>query len=505
MKRSTLLLIGIVIIKILMTYLVVNPIYELHRDEFLHLDQAKHLAWGFHSVPPFTSWVSWIILQLGNTVFWIKFFPSLFGALVIVLIWKAIEHLNGGLFACIIASIGLMLSVLLRINLLYQPNSFDILAWTAVYYGLLRFMQTNSNHYLYLIAISFATGFLNKYNIAFCLIGLLPALIISKQRKIFANVHFYGAITLALFLIGPNIFWQISHEFPVLKHMKELSETQLINVSRLDFLKEQLLFFIGSIFLIVLAFISLLVYKQFKEFQLFLWALFFTLITFVFFKAKAYYAVGLYPIFFAFGAAYLAKITTIGWSKYLRYPAFVLPVLFFIPLLLFYLPIRTPEEYFAAAKAGERMSAHKWEDGKQRPMSQDFANMLGWQELAHNVDSIYSTIPNKTTLMILCDSYGQAGAINYYSKIKGLKADAFNTDYEKWVNLNREITTVIRIKEFENRESNRDLKLFNTVKSVAEIKNPYARKNGTQIMVLAKPKLNLSKLLREERAKGNLH
>ena len=95
MTKKTILLIGFIIAKFVLQYVLVNPEYELQRDEFLHLDQAHHLAWGYISVPPVTSWISCIILFLGNSLFWIRFFPALFGALTIVVIWKAIEALKG--------------------------------------------------------------------------------------------------------------------------------------------------------------------------------------------------------------------------------------------------------------------------------------------------------------------------------------------------------------------------------------------------------------------------
>ena len=92
MKKGRLICCLFILLKFVLQYVLVNDVYELHRDEFLHLDQAKHLAWGFHSVPPVTSWISWIILQLGNGIFWVKFFPALFGALTILVVWKTIER-----------------------------------------------------------------------------------------------------------------------------------------------------------------------------------------------------------------------------------------------------------------------------------------------------------------------------------------------------------------------------------------------------------------------------
>ncbi len=47
--------------------------------------------------------------------------------------------------------------------------------------------------------IVLAVGFLNKYNIAFLPVALLPALLLSK-RSILTNKHFY--ISIRLFLVA---------------------------------------------------------------------------------------------------------------------------------------------------------------------------------------------------------------------------------------------------------------------------------------------------------------
>ena len=72
MTKKTTILSLFVLAKFLVHFFLVGPEYELHRDEFLHLDQAHHLAWGFMSIPPFTSWISAVIIFLGGTLFWAK-------------------------------------------------------------------------------------------------------------------------------------------------------------------------------------------------------------------------------------------------------------------------------------------------------------------------------------------------------------------------------------------------------------------------------------------------
>src|SRR4051812_11043697 len=120
MTKKTILLTGFIIVKFVLQFILISPEYELQRDEFLHLDQAHHLAWGYISVPPVTSWTSGVILLLGSSLFWIRFFPALFGALTILVVWKAIELLKGNLFALILGATCILFSALLRLNQLYQ-------------------------------------------------------------------------------------------------------------------------------------------------------------------------------------------------------------------------------------------------------------------------------------------------------------------------------------------------------------------------------------------------
>ena len=183
--KNRIILISLIIFKFIMQYQLISPTYELQRDEFLHIDQANHLAWGYLSVPPLTSWISYLIKILGNSVFWIKFFPALFGALTILIVWKTIESLKGNLFAQLFGSCCIMFSVLFRLNGLYQPNSFDVLCWTSIYYCIIKYLNNRQSKWLFYMAIVFALGFLNKYNIVFLILGLIPAVAFVTERKIF--------------------------------------------------------------------------------------------------------------------------------------------------------------------------------------------------------------------------------------------------------------------------------------------------------------------------------
>jgi len=495
-SHQKLLLWTFIILKFILVYVLVHPDYELHRDEYLHLDLGRHLSWGYTSVPPATGLLSYLILLLGNSVFWIKFFPALFGALTTWVVWMIVRQLQGGTFALLLACVATTLSVIMRINILYQPNSLDILSWTLVYFGLLKYLDTNERRWIFLTAIFFTIGFLNKYNIGFLALGLLPGLLLTENRNLFAKKDFYLAVLMALILIAPNLVWQYQNHFPVVHHMKELSETQLINVARMDFVKEQILFFIGSLFVLLAAIVAFFRYPPFRKYRFILWSFVFCLSIFLYFKAKPYYTIGLYPVLLAFGSVYLEQLFRIGWRRYLRPVAILIPILFYIPVVRASFPIKPPEELEKDALSSGKY--HTWEDGKKHPLQQDFADMLGWKELAAKVDKAYASVQDKQHSVIMADNYGQTGAINYYTRTPGLQANSFNADYIYWLKLDEPVTTFVSIKTAAEPDEELILekRVFNKWRLVGEIKNKYSREYGTKIYILTEPKVDVTEALR---------
>jgi hypothetical protein len=494
------LLLGLfMLLKMGLQYLLIDPAYDLHRDEYLHLDQGRHLAWGYVSVPPVTSWISWLILQLGNSVFWIKFFPALFGALTIAVVWKTVEALKGGLFAQVISAAAVTFSVLLRVNILYQPNSLEILLWTLFYFFFIKYIHDRHNKWLWLAACTLGLGFLNKYNIVFLMLGFLPALLLTEHRRVFRNPHLYYALALALLLISPNLIWQARSGFPVYHHLHELARTQLVHVDRLNFLQEQLLYFIGALFLLLAAFISFVSYEPFKKYRVFGWSFLFTTVLFLYLQAKAYYAIGLYPILIAIGAVYAARRLRPDWKRYLGPVLLFLPVFTFLPIYKAVFPVLSPAEIQREAHRFQALNLLRWEDGQNHHLPQDFADMLGWRELADKVDRAYDQLPDKSHTLVLCDNYGQAGAINYYSRHTGMQAVSLNADYIDWFPLDTmEVRNIILVQDARDTDKAREKEkpLFREVRLAGEIENPYAREKGTRIYILAGAKTSINAILR---------
>jgi hypothetical protein len=126
--------------------------------------------------------------------------------------------------------------------------------------------------------------------------------------------------------------------------------------------------------------------------------------------------------------------------------------------------------------------------------------MLGWKELAQKVDLETNKLPNKNQILILCDNYGQAGAINYYTNNKNIKAVSFNADYIDWINLSTPIQHFIRVKEADNykEELTKTSPFFETSFVADSITNTLAREYRTTIFVFSNPTIDVNKRLKME-------
>ncbi|MEO7266229.1 MAG: glycosyltransferase family 39 protein, partial [Ferruginibacter sp.] len=420
-------------------------------------------------------------------IFWVRFFPAAFGALTIVCVWNIVKKLQGQLYAALLAAMAVCFSSLVRLNTLFQPNSFEILCWTFIFYSLVSYIASGKNKWLYYSSIAIAIGFLNKYNIIFPIAGLLVGLWITPQRKIFYNKHFYFAMLIALLIILPNLVWQIQNGFPVSKHMKELAETQLVNNERVNFIKEQILFFAGSIFLVLISFSGFIFYKPFSQYRFLCFGFLLTIVLYVYLRAKGYYAIGLYPMLIAFGAVYFEKLCSHGWKRYMRGIAVAIILLMFIPFVRIAMPVNSPSTIKQKNRVMKKMGLLRWEDGKEHDLPQDFADMLGWKELAFKTDSIYQTLRDTKHTLVLTDNYGQAGAINFYAPhIKN--AVSFNADYATWFPALESLSAIILVKEKDEEiVTSEERKHFASVSTIGIITNNFAREYGTSINLLEGP------------------
>ncbi len=466
-------------IKFILPFLIQSPLYELHRDEYLYYQQGLHPALGFMENPPLISWLATLSSAMGGSFFWIKLWPSLFGAATLVIACLMTAQLGGKRFAQLLTGVAMLTGVFMRMHFLFQPNFLDVFSWTLALYFLIRYTNEEKNSLLYAFAGSLAIGWWSKYSIVFIAAAIVFGLLLSKERKLFARKHFYNACAVALLLILPNIAWQHMHNWPLVWHMKELQETQLRFVNPFDFIKEQ--FFLLLPVVIVWIAGTIWLAKQ-KKWRWLLWVYLGVLALLLLGKGKAYYAAGIYPMLLAAGA--------VAWEafsqkrKWIRYAITTLILGFswlIYPLLL---PAWEPQKLAAFHK--EAGVKHKWEDLQYHDLPQDFADMLGWKELTQKTEQFYHSLPDsiQSHTIILGSNYGEAGALQYYAQDTAFarKVVSTNGSFLLWLPGNFSFEHILFINETEP-SSEKDLfHHFSSHTVVDSVTHAYSRQKGTKII-----------------------
>jgi 4-amino-4-deoxy-L-arabinose transferase-like glycosyltransferase len=476
------------LVKFVLPYLLQNGTYEPHRDELLYLAEGSHPAFGYMEVPPMIFIFAWLTQHLGNSIFWIKFWPSLMGGLNLILVGRMVISLGGRGFALFLIFCSFFLTGFLRVHFLFQPNAFEVFFYSLIAFGLIRFIQSNENKWLYVAGLGAGLGLLSKYSVTFYLISLLPALLLTRQRRIFLNRHFYLALGLAFLIFLPNLVWQYINHFPVIYHMKELSSTQLQFVPISVFLIEQLLMFLPCCFIWVIGFFYLLLNKKMRPFIFLCWAYLGVIAILLWFHGKSYYSLGLYPILFGFGSLAIEQ-WAVGRRYYLRRVITLIITISGIYFLFIGIPIFGPEKLaaFYQSTHANGTGLLRWEDQRDHSLPQDFADMLGWDEMARIAANAYHSMDSsqRANTIIFCDNYGMAGAINFYRKKYQLpEAYSDNASFLYWIPDSIKYQNLVLLTTDPDEMKHAFILEFEHASVAGRVMNPYAREYGTQVILL---------------------
>lgn len=488
----TILIGSLALLKLVFPYLIQNGTYEPHRDEFLYLAEARHMAWGYFEMPPMTSVFGYLINLCGGSLFWIKFWPSLFGAFTYLLVARIICMFRGGVFGHVLGFMPFVLGYFVHVHFMLQPNFLEMFFWTLMAYGLVSYAHKGAVSGLYITGVALGLGLLSKYSVSFFAIGLFAGLILTPQRKIFLNKHFYFALAAGVLIFMPNLVWEWQHGFPVLEQIKELNAEQLQNVSRWLFLADQLLFNLPCLFIWVCGLLWLLFSNEAKSYRFVGLAVIIAIGIITKGHGKGYYGMPAYPILFAFGAVCIERWTS-GRAIY-RYAMVIFALItgvYFDAITLPFLEAPQLVRFYHNNPVFRKTGFLQWEDMKDHPLPQDFADMLSWQEMTAKVARLYNSMDSvqKSKTMIDCDNYGEAAAIDYYGRHFNLPSTMGNAaSYLFWTPRDFNQRDIFILVTDDRNEIHEDfIKEFQSAVVADSVTNPNAREFGTYILMLKKP------------------
>ncbi|HEX7132960.1 MAG TPA: glycosyltransferase family 39 protein [Iamia sp.] len=190
--------------------------YGWHRDELYYADAGRHLDLGFVDFPSITPLLAALgRLLAGDSLVGLRTIASLAGAATIVVTAAVTRELGGRARAQVLAAIAVT-PLLVGSNAMFQTVSFDQLAWALVIWAaaalLVRGPTTRS---WLLVGAAAALAWSTKYTVAILLAGLAVGWLATRAGRVTLRGRGpWLATGLLVVVAAPNLWWQARHGWP---------------------------------------------------------------------------------------------------------------------------------------------------------------------------------------------------------------------------------------------------------------------------------------------------
>jgi hypothetical protein len=421
MKRSSVIILLVVLVKFLLQLAtLLHPEYGLFRDELYYLACTQHLAWGFVDQPPFSIAVLWAWISLaGDTLISLRVLAALIGTIPVAMTGLITRQLGGEWKAQALACFAVLLApIQIGIASFYSMNVIEYALILVLVWLLLRIILEQQSSFWILFGFVLGIGIMNKHTFVVLAGFLLIGLLLSPSRKEFLKKHFWIGMGAACFIVLPNLFWQISHNFLSLEFYKNASELKNVPTPPLKIILEQFLSsnpIAGILWVTGLAW--LLRGKERSEHRTFGIAFLFMLAMMIAAQSNRTDRIALYiPVLVAGGAVIWERFHTKRLMKWLIPLTTALLLLVGLVSLPVVLPVMSPS---STAEYLQRIGMHQsFEKGVTAKLPQNLADRFGWKELADSVAVVIQRLPERErhSVLLAGQNYGDAGALEYYGR-----------------------------------------------------------------------------------------
>ncbi len=196
--------------------LVAAPRYGWHRDELYYADAGRHLALGFVDFPSVTPLLAAAARVLtGDSLVGLRTVASLAGAATIVVTALVARELGGQGRAQVLAAIAVT-PLLVGANAMFQTVSFDQLTWAFVTWAAaVVLVRGPSTRAWVLLGAAASLAWSTKYTVGVLFAGLALGWLATRTGR--ATLRGRGpwlAVGLLVLTATPNLWWQAHHGWP---------------------------------------------------------------------------------------------------------------------------------------------------------------------------------------------------------------------------------------------------------------------------------------------------
>jgi len=400
---AALLLFGGAAVIVLVVHLATNGTLGFHTDELYYIDSGRHPALGYVDFPPIVPLLARLETDLlGATPWNLRLLPTLLGALMVALSGAYVRRLAGSLR---LQALALLIAVtapyFLGANWVYQTVTFDEATWMVAFYCFLCLVREHQPRYWIYLGLSLGIGLEVKYTIAGMAAAIgLAVLLTPALRSDLRTRYPWIAAGIALLIWAPNLAWQVAKGFPSLIYIANHQGSGGGFVPNLVLVAVYLFFLIP---LWMAGLVSLFRNAALRPIGI---ACLLPLVLFMF-VGKSYYAVGTVPIALAQGLMAVAGVKRPRRRSGFQIAVAVACALQLLTFAQLTLPITPPDRIHSLGL-----------DAK----NELFADSVGWEDVAHEVESIYGNLPDseRTGTIIISAYYGVPGALEIYGDKRSL-------------------------------------------------------------------------------------
>ena len=451
-------------------HLIAGTRYGFHRDELLTYSNARDLEWGYVVYPPVTAWLGRIeLVFFGTSLMGFRFFAAVACGIMAVLTGFMARAMGGGRQAMLVsafaASIG---GAVFFTGSFMSYMSFDLLWWVATAWCVVRLLENGDARWWLGIGAFIGLGLMTKYTMAFFVIALLGASLLTPNRRYLRSPWFWCGVALTLLIVAPNLWWQYQHQVVSLAWMRSIHARD-IGLGRTDnFLLSQLWQVLNPVTVPLCLAGLWFVFRrpEGKPWRMIGWMYLLTLIAFMAARGREYYLAPAYPMVLAAGAVWseiwLRSLPAPRQSRILRAAWRTLGIggLSLASLILPFAPINSA-----------------WWSVQDAVVHQ-FNMQIGWPEMARTIAQVRDSLPaaERGSVGVMAADEGEAGAVNLYGRAYGLPR-AISGMNSNWLRGYGDPPpqTVIAV-GFKPSELN---KIFASCQDAAELWNPYGVVNDT--------------------------
>lgn len=406
---------------------VFNNRYGYFRDEFDYMACGNHLAWGYVDHPPLIPFLVKITrLVLGDSLRSLRLIPALGASALVVLSAMIARELGAKFYAILLTAItATIVPMYLSDGSLMTTNSLEPLFWMGCAYFAILAVGRNDPRYWLGFGIVAGIGMEEKYSIALFGLGIVIGLLLTEQRRVFADKWIWLGGLVAFLIFLPNFIWNVKHHWPFLELIRN------IKVSGRDVPLSPPQYFVQQILLIhpftapiwITGLIALLFSARFKPYRLLGWCYLVALTFFIVLKGKNYYLAPVYPMLLATGAIVIesgiARLRRQNWLKTGIVVLLVAGAAWATPWVVPVMPV----EQFVAYMHMTPLKTPRTEFSHMRAiLPQSYADQFGWEEIAATTNQAWQklTPAERPDCAIFAQNFGQAGAIDFYGPKYGL-------------------------------------------------------------------------------------